>query len=202
MSFSIYAENYYFSNDGNDNASGTNPQSSWKSIDKLNEQKIRPGDTVFFCAGDRFEGTINIKNSGKNDKPIVFTAYGDGPFPVISGACALSGINKEKENIYSLKTTEPIQHLFLNNKILMIARHPNTGYLIMEGGDEEYVLENEMPFQEDIMKGATIRIKTVNWQYETRTIKNIEEGKINLSSELHHSAKSNWGYYIDNKKEF
>ncbi len=198
----LYADNYYIAGDGNDNASGTNPDSPWKSINKLNEQKIRPGDTVFFRSGDRFEGTIKIKNSGKKDKPIVFTAYGDGPSPVLSGACALSGINREKENIYSLKTTEPIQHLFLNNNILMIARHPNAGHLIMEGGDKEYVLENEMPFKKDVMKGANIRIRTVNWQYETRKIDDIKENIIHLSSELHHAAKSNWGYYIDNKKEF
>ncbi len=202
MGFSMYAENYYFSNDGNDNNQGTSSKKPWKSINKLNEQKIRPGDTVFFRAGDRFEGTIEIKESGKKNKPIVFTDYGEGLSPVISGACILPGFSNENENIYSVKASKPVQHLFLNNKILMIARHPNTGHLIMEGGGEDYVIENEMPFQEDIMKGATIRIKTVNWQYETRTVKNVEESKINLSSALHHSAKSNWGYYIDNKREF
>ncbi len=202
MTFPIYATNYYIASNGNDDASGKTKNTPWESINKLNKQKLRPGDTVFFHAGDRFEGSIKLNKSGKQDKPIVITSYGEGNLPVITGASNVLNIAKESDNIYSANVSHTIHNLYINDKLLTLARHPNTGYLTMEGGSREYVLENEMPFKKDIMKGANIRIKTVNWQYETRQIDQVEQNQINLSSKLHHSAKSNWGYYIDDKKDF
>lgn len=59
------ATNYYVSNAGNDNNNGKSDAKSWKTIDRVNVQKLLPGDTVFFKSGDIFSGEIVIKYSGR-----------------------------------------------------------------------------------------------------------------------------------------
>lgn len=43
---------YYISNDGNDSADGTSPESAWATIDRLNQAELDYGDAVFFRRGD------------------------------------------------------------------------------------------------------------------------------------------------------
>ena len=45
---------------------------------------FRPGDTVYFKRGEKFEGAVEIRQSGAARAPITFTAYGNGPAPQFS----------------------------------------------------------------------------------------------------------------------
>ncbi|GEM_PF-1611414 len=91
------AKNYYISASGSDNNNGTSPQTSWKTLDKLNNSwgLIGPGDSVLFRRGDVFAptsvgsriGLLRIPNlkKGTAAAPITIGAYGTGDRPVISG---------------------------------------------------------------------------------------------------------------------
>ena len=78
FSFSAFATTYYLSSSsGNDNNSGTDPSSPWRTIDKLNSfYNLRPGDNVLFKRGDTFYGGIVVNNSGSSGSPITYGAYG------------------------------------------------------------------------------------------------------------------------------
>ncbi len=78
--------NYYISNNGNDSFMGTTPGFAWKSISRLNSQKLRAGDSVFFRAGDTWRETLYISSSGKKDAWIFYGRYGSGPNPEILGS--------------------------------------------------------------------------------------------------------------------
>jgi len=58
FSTKTFATNYYFSNAGNDNNAGTNPASSFKTIDKLNTLPLTAGDSVLFRCGDVSGGKL------------------------------------------------------------------------------------------------------------------------------------------------
>jgi hypothetical protein len=80
------ATNYYLANTGNDNNQGKSPDQAWYSIDRLNNTRLQPGDSIFFRSGDLFTGQIEIKVSGIEGNPVFIGSYGIGKKPVITGA--------------------------------------------------------------------------------------------------------------------
>jgi hypothetical protein len=73
------------SSTGNDNNNGSQTQ-PWKTLSKLSNTTLGPGDTVYFKKGDTFRGHYVVNGSGTEQSPITFTAYGTGNQPVISGS--------------------------------------------------------------------------------------------------------------------
>jgi hypothetical protein len=74
---------YFVSPDGSDNNDGRSVETPWKSLEKVNASKFKPGDTIRFEGGRIFESNILlyqsallISDSGTPDSPIVYTSYG------------------------------------------------------------------------------------------------------------------------------
>ncbi len=74
---------FYLASNGSDRNPGTKVL-PWRTVKPLNNRKFAPGDTVFFARGSKFKGGFVITSSGKPGKPIVFTAYGNGPAPIFT----------------------------------------------------------------------------------------------------------------------
>jgi len=84
--------NYYVSSsNGKDGNNGESEAEPWKSLARVEQAKLSPGDTVHFKSGDVFNGQLVIDESGKDKAPIHFTAYGDGELPIIDGANSKGG---------------------------------------------------------------------------------------------------------------
>ena len=64
---------YYISNDGNDSADGTSPESAWATIDRLNQAELDYGDAVFFRRGDVWRAVQVNSQPG-----VTYSAYGEG----------------------------------------------------------------------------------------------------------------------------
>ena len=80
------AETYYVdSRRGDDAAAGTTDATAWRTLDRVHEQALSPGDEVRFAAGSSYDGQLAPSSSGAAGKPIVFGSYGDGPKPRIDG---------------------------------------------------------------------------------------------------------------------
>jgi hypothetical protein len=68
--------NYYFSSKATNEGTGTKQQ-PFKSLQKISQLQLKPGDTIFFRAGEAFTGNIVINNvKGNKEHPVVFTSYG------------------------------------------------------------------------------------------------------------------------------
>jgi len=93
--------NYYFSDSGNDSNSGSQ-KNPWKSLSKLSNSELNPGDSIFFNRGDSFFGELVVNGSGTASEPIVFTSYGSGDKPIISGKVGSSGGGDYQQAIYVL----------------------------------------------------------------------------------------------------
>lgn len=73
--------NFYIdSNHGNDNNDGRTKTTPWKSLTRIEQHEILPGDTLFFKRGSSFSEELTIKYSGEKNRPIVLTEYGDKSF--------------------------------------------------------------------------------------------------------------------------
>lgn len=66
---------------GDDVAEGLSEDAAWRSIEKLQNTKLNPGDTVKFMRGSAFDVPFFIYDSGTVDNPIVVTDYGDKALP-------------------------------------------------------------------------------------------------------------------------
>ena len=82
----LLGKTYYIdARGGNDSASGLEPSSAWKTLEKVNETTFQPGDRILFKAGETWEGQLWPKGSGSEGKPIVIDRYGEGADPYIKG---------------------------------------------------------------------------------------------------------------------
>ncbi len=77
--------------EGDDRASGKSPQAAWKTIARVNATPLAPGDTVYLQRGRTWRETLLPRGSGRQDAPIVFSAYGDGARPRLLGSVDRSG---------------------------------------------------------------------------------------------------------------
>jgi hypothetical protein len=86
LGYNLFGTNYYISNRGNDNNSGTSHVKPWKTISFVNAKTFKPGDSVLFQAGGIWRDILKITNSGTKEKYIVYSRYGKGRNPRILGS--------------------------------------------------------------------------------------------------------------------
>lgn len=75
---------YVSSENGNDSFAGDSPQQPLRSLGKVNELNIQPGDQVLLERGSVFEDQyLRLRCSGTKEQPVTIGAYGKGNMPVI-----------------------------------------------------------------------------------------------------------------------
>jgi hypothetical protein len=83
LSVGAFAQTTYFVDNlsGKDSNKGTSVYLPLKTIERVNQLDLQPGDSVLFRRGGSWTGNLKPQGSGKEEKPIVIAAYGSGPLP-------------------------------------------------------------------------------------------------------------------------
>lgn len=210
-----FAANYYVASTGNDTNNGLSPATAWRTVARVNQAMTANifygGDSLLFNRGDTFTGqiTLNSNAAGTATRRFVIGVYGTGPKPILKGTTRVSGWVAETVNGLPMFTrigwTQPLGHLFANNRQLLIARLPNTGYLAMTANGNQNtpsVVAAEFG-QNPQWVGATIHVRTGNDAIDTRTVQGINGTTATLSaSGLTFQPKAGWGYIMENKLAF
>lgn len=122
-----FAATYYVdATNGNDTFSGLSPapqgkDGPWLTLDKVNKQKLAPGDSVLFKAGGFWRGGIVAKHSGAEQAPITYAAYGKGARPVISTRTFITDMDKKQswskhgENVWVIRSPGERYRMWFNN---------------------------------------------------------------------------------------
>ncbi|WP_430814977.1 T9SS type A sorting domain-containing protein [Carboxylicivirga sp. RSCT41] len=76
---------YYVSSSEGDDGNNGSIDAPFKTLQKISQVPLKPGNTVNFKCGDRFDGHFVVNGSGTNEEPITITYYGDGEKPIITG---------------------------------------------------------------------------------------------------------------------
>jgi hypothetical protein len=208
ISISSYSNTYHVSRNGDDLSNGLSIETPFKTIDKLNSIQFAPGDSILFERGGVYQGSLVINSSGEPEKPLYFGAYGTGDIPVLSGSVNISGFNRVEGALYQAKCQRNVEILFGDKGFLTIAREPNKGFYLMEGGGRDYLVDLDLERKEMEVVGATVRMRVTPWKYEYRKVTRFKNYKMDFDSILfnkppsYHQCKKGYGYYLDGKKEF
>ena len=80
------SSSYYLDvTNGDDSRNGLSEATAWKSLSKLRDVKLTPGDRVLLKRGDTFRGELEISGQGTSGNRIYIEAYGEGNKPCIAG---------------------------------------------------------------------------------------------------------------------
>jgi len=75
---------YIDSESGDDLNEGLSETAAWKSLEKVGETELFPGDVIRFKRGSDYTGCLTLKSSGTSDHPILISDYGDSSLPAPS----------------------------------------------------------------------------------------------------------------------
>jgi len=139
---------YLDSETGDDSRSGQSPDAAWKTVKRLQQEKIVPGDSVLFRRGGLWRESLKPA-SGEPERPIVYGAYGEGEKPILQGSTARNTIGDWRscgENLWETVRVEPIR----GPKIPIDF---STSWYVHQEKPAEVKLENQR-----INEGNTIRL--------------------------------------------
>ncbi|WP_235523635.1 right-handed parallel beta-helix repeat-containing protein [Sphingobium sp. Leaf26] len=105
-----HAATYYIdATRGDDRFSGTSDAQPWKSLGRIRDVLLQPGDRLLLAAGSVWKEPLTITRSGKANAPIIVTASGIGPRPRIDAGGvsphAVAIVNAEYVSVSGLEVT-------------------------------------------------------------------------------------------------
>jgi hypothetical protein len=89
---------YLDSRSGDDLNSGTDGSHAWRSIERLEQQALNPGDTVLLRRGSVWQSTLTASNSGNETGFITYADYGTGDLPRIDVSAIVGNWQSETES--------------------------------------------------------------------------------------------------------
>ncbi|HTH27851.1 MAG TPA: right-handed parallel beta-helix repeat-containing protein [Sphingobium sp.] len=108
--------------DGNDGLSG---ETAWKSLARLRDQALMPGDRVLLATGSVWREPLVIRRSGVEGAPISFSPMGDGPRPRIDAGGvaenAIEIVNAEYVSVSGLEITNSASEPAIRRGVLIAA---------------------------------------------------------------------------------
>ena len=96
-------------NNGDDDNSGKQFDSPWKTVEKINSIIFEPGDNIYIKRGTSYSRGLQINGNGTKDNPITVSAYGEGDAPKFTNtnnsefngnAIQINGDYQIVENLY------------------------------------------------------------------------------------------------------
>lgn len=210
--FYSYSRPFYVSSSsGNDNrsfAEAQNPSTPWQSIEKLNSvsSQLGSGDVVYFNRGDVFYGSLRIASSGNSSSPIVYTAYGNGAKPVITGFTNLTNWVNTSGSIWETSLPQAgsrVSMVVVDGEAKRVGRYPNAGtanngYLTIDSYNyNTSITDDEMPNWAN-WSGGDVVIRKNRWVLDRNYITNHSGNTLYYNSESGNGATAGFGYFIEN----
>lgn len=203
---SVQATNYYVSAAGNDANAGTSAAAPWRTLAKVNSFTFAANDSILLRRGDVFFGAIVV-----NRNNLVFSAYGTGNRPVITGSVSVSGWTLASTGIYqaAVNAKSGLNMVVMNGRPQQIGRYPNAsdangGYLTYEAAGSTSITDNQMTAAVN-WTGAELAIRKNGWVidrciitghsttvFNYRMNRNINTGNTPQNS----PARVGYGYFI------
>jgi len=203
--------NYYFSSSsGDDNRSfsqAQNPNTPWRTLGKLKSisSSLKAGDAVLFNRGEVFEGALTIARSGYSGTPVIYSSYGNGTKPVISGSINLSSWTFLGNNLWEANcpSNNTISMVTFNGEVQTMGRYPNInesnkGYLTLDSYYSNWQITDYQLSGSPNWTGAEVVIRKTNWVLDRGLVTNHSGNTINYNSPTAHEPTNGYGYFFQN----
>lgn len=198
-----HATDYYFSQNGNDNNSGTSESNPFQTLTKASSLLLQPGDRLFFKRGEVFRGTLQVFYSGTESQPIILTSYGTGTDAVISGSEFVNNWTSVGNGIYKAACPVYPQMVFDNSEPQTLARFPNKGFYFTDAANgNNGFSDNDLPDKGSLYVGAGVHIRTARFRYDERIVSTQSGGYLGFDKPTAAAITAGAGYYLTGKLEF
>lgn len=104
------AETYHVSLSGDDGNDGKAPSSAWRTLRRVSELDLAPGDTVYLESGAAFEGplTLDGRDSGEPGAPVTIASDGEQPATIsVSVGDGIRAVNVAHLHLQTLSVRGP-----------------------------------------------------------------------------------------------
>jgi hypothetical protein len=210
----LYGATYYVASSGSDQNSGRTSNEAFATI-AYAKTKLASRDTLLLNRGDVFRDSLNL--SSLTDP--VIGAFGDAqlPKPVISGSSEITQWSLYQGAVWVASCNKKIEKLFANNRMMTLARYPDTGWLTIDTVQENNdgsntsikcsALSKHPRNAANYWTNAQIRWRRWSWWFETRRVNSYAStGVLSLAGQsvihiMGDSACKGWHFYIDKKQE-
>lgn len=136
---------YYFAANGNDASDCKTLSAPCRTLERLNALPQLPGTVFLLRRGDRFPGAILAQGSGFPREPLTFSAYGDGPAPILDGGLPVTVwiLVAQGPAAWTYAADVPPETdgqpfaLIEDDRVLPLARFPDSGFARVASADSE-----------------------------------------------------------------
>ena len=210
--------------DGRAATAGSNGNGPWKSLARVMQSGMGPGDTLVLSCGSSWRETLRLPANGSTASPVVVTAPAGGcgklSRPTIDGSVVLpaSAWSLQAGSIYKTTLDLPVlQVVGAAAGPLIEARHPNPDALTQAGSpylslpaDSTTVQVGGLPRSDHLITGADLQLPTgasilpgtrvitrVNaWYLHETTVTAVAGNRLRLATPTSYPALQGWGYLL------
>lgn len=195
------AKTYYISANGSDANDGLSSAKPWKTIVKINTTLLLPGDSILFNSGDTFYGTLSPITNG-----IVFSNYGEGSKPVITGLINITEWKSIGNNIWEAVVPGGLTTLstvLIKGVLTPMGRYPNAnttngGYNTYETYENNSAITDNQFSGTPNFSGADLVIRKADYATVRTTISSHSGTTLNFNIPAGVSFTKGYGYFIEN----
>jgi parallel beta-helix repeat protein len=187
----------------------------WRSLARLQQSDVGPGDTVTLACGSTWRETLKLPSSGTATRPIIVKAPAAGctspsASPTVDGSVVIapSAWTQYSGNIYKATLESAPTQLFASSGFLAEARHPNLGYL-STSADSPQINYNGRPVSDALiagadlvvpagatLAGAKLRVRTSAYRIDESKVSAFGGNRISLSDPTLYPVQQGWGYLL------
>lgn len=198
-----YSKDYFVSATGDDLNAGTSATTAWKTINKVNSfPTFAAGDRILFKSGEIFYGTILPKKSGTSALPVIYSYYGTGAAPIITGFKTVSGWTNLGSNIWessaAVSSLNDANCVLINGKNTAMGRFPNTGYMTINSHVGTSTITSSSIIGSPNWVGADLVMKTWNFAIARNLITAQSAGTLTYKATTVDQGHDGYGFFIEN----
>jgi len=200
---SVFATNYFVKNAGNDSNNGLSDATAWRTIDKVNTVRFTSGDSIFFNRGDTFYGKIYAGYlTGTSASRIIYTSYGTGNNPIITGFTTLTGWVDKGGGIWEITQNigAHVEVVLVNGRVQGRGRYPNKGFTVYGNPSGDSVIYSAGSSAKQFIGGEVV-IRKSSWTLTRDKITKQSGDSIYYtrnSTDINLAASNGFGYFIQN----
>jgi parallel beta-helix repeat protein len=200
----VSAKDYHVSSTGNDGNSGLSSSTPFRTLEKINQLTLLPGDRVLLKRGDTFYGQLVLNESGTATSLIEIDAYGTGPNPIIDGTMPLQNWRVSYKTMYVADLPSApgaASQIFCDQQLMQPARFPNAGFLTVEAeSNQERLCCSALTQADNYWAGAWVVCRKERWIYEIQEVESSAKGILTMKSPSPYPFKPGYGFFLIRKQ--